>query len=232
MNVRWLWDPSLVVIFVTGILTVALTLIAAGAGTLPGDVALLNAMHEIESPVANWLDLMGYWIGSLPGIVGAAIVLTIAFLITGRLAEGFLLLSAAMLRILNPGLKWLIESPRPTPEVVQVTENATNYGFPSGHTMGVVLLYGGLLYIAQITVQSRRVRLLIQSLSVLVIIITSFSRLYSGAHWPSDVLGAYLWGALLLMLLIEGYNRILLYYRARGRSANASASDVRRTERA
>lgn len=230
MNVRKLWDPSLALILITGVLTIALTLIAAGDGTLPGDVSILNAMHEIETPVANNLDLTGYWIGSMPGIAGVAIVLTVACFVTGRLAEAVLIMISAGLRVLNPVLKWLIESPRPTPDVVQVTEDATNYGFPSGHVMGVVLLYGGLSYIAHLTVRKRPVRLSIQWFCALVIIVTSFSRLYSGAHWPSDVLGAYLWSAFLIMILIRTYNRTLLYYLERARTSGSRMPDVRRTE--
>lgn len=217
--------PPLLVFMATFVLTIVLTFFAAGDNTLPGDVELLDAMHELENPVADSIDQLGYWIGSLPGVTGVAIILAVIGFVTGRMVEGLLVLIAALFRNLNPVLKWIIESPRPTPEAVRVTENATNYGFPSGHVMGVVLLYGCVLYVAQVTLANRQARLAVQSLCVLAILVTSFSRLYSGAHWPTDVLGGYLWGSLILMTIVSVYNYVI-DRRRRERYARNPASNT------
>ena len=44
--------------------------------------------------------------------------------------------------------------------------------------------------------------------SGVLIALVGLSRIYLGAHWPSDVTGAYLAVAIWLMLCIEAYRRL------------------------
>ena len=41
-------------------------------------------------------------------------------------------------------LKAVIESPRPTSDLVDVIEEADNFGFPSGHASGALLVVGAI----------------------------------------------------------------------------------------
>ena len=65
-----------------------------------------------------------------------------------------------------------------------------SYSFPSGHTMIATVLYGVLAaYLFSKTTDSRR-RVLILLAAGLLIALVGFSRMYLGAHYLSDVLGA------------------------------------------
>ncbi len=87
-------------------------------------------------------------------------------------------------------LKWIIHLPRP----VTLYAGASAYGFPSGHTTMSVVLYG---FLAMLIVRevSAAWRWGLVSCVVIIAFIIGLSRLYLGAHWLSDVLGGYFFGA-------------------------------------
>lgn len=66
----------------------------------------------------------------------------------------------------------------------------SGYSFPSGHTMAATLLYGLLAVFAVIALETWRWRVAAVLGAVVMILLVGFSRMYLGAHYPSDVLGA------------------------------------------
>lgn len=178
-----------------------LSIAAAGEGVLPGDVAVSRALHRPSGPVPEALARLADVAGTLPVLmgVGGGVILVLAG--TGRYGAAIFLLAVLLSRSSNPELKRLIESPRPTPDLVRITERASAMGFPSGHAMGVTLLYGALLILAGVLVPPGWPRRAAQGAAAGVILMTGFGRVQTGAHWPSDVLGGYLWGTAILLSL-------------------------------
>ena len=90
--------------------------------------------------------------------------------------------------LLNIVLKQFFARERPVFENPLV--NLTTFAFPSGHTMGATLFYMFLAAIVAHSLKRRRLRLLAFGCALLVVALIGATRIYLGAHFFTDVLGA------------------------------------------
>lgn len=90
--------------------------------------------------------------------------------------------------LLNKLLKYLFHRTRPFFYDPLLTLNS--YSFPSGHTMMATVLYGAIAAYLLSRTNDWRKRLLIVLTTACLILLVAFSRVYLGAHYLTDVLGA------------------------------------------
>src|SRR5665213_2702476 len=175
---------------------------------------VLVAVHGITASFDQGVDVFLYgtrtpllvhifslitFLGSVPVVIGLAVLLSLALWFSKyrRYLAGFLitLIGAEGTAYI---LKDLIARPRPL-SPLPVTFDPS-FSFPSGHATAAMALYGFLIYlICRMPLSAGKKKLLI-ALLVLVILLIGFSRLYLGAHFPTDVLGGYLLSLLWLMI--------------------------------
>lgn len=164
---------------------------------LPWDNSLLLSIHRLASPALDRgmiaITKAGGFLGMLLLVIGVLGYLALRrrwdqavfFGLAAAGAEvGNLLLKAVFHRV-RPDL-W----PSPAPE--------HDYSFPSGHAMGGVAVMAGLIVLAWPT----RARWPVLVLGSAFALAVSFSRLYLGVHFPSDVLAS--WGASLAWVTLLG----------------------------
>ena len=162
--------------------------------TLPGFGTLMTAVSLLGS---GWLP----WV----------LVVTVGLLLikAGHRTEGVITLAGTALGWpVNMLLKLLIGRPRPSDALVHVSGKFYYDSFPSGHVVFFVEFFGFLFFLAYVLLKPGRVRYASLILVGLLIVLVGLSRVYLGAHWPSDVAGAYLAGGIWLMLMIEVYRRV------------------------
>jgi membrane-associated phospholipid phosphatase len=100
---------------------------------------------------------------------------------------------------LNIGLKLAFAKLRPQLWAQLISE--TSSSFPSGHSLGSVVIYGFLAYL--LATEFRRSALVIYGVASGLILAIGFSRLYLGVHWLTDVIAGYLVGFLWLITCIS-----------------------------
>ncbi|MBV9211138.1 MAG: phosphatase PAP2 family protein [Acidobacteria bacterium] len=173
------------------------------------DLRVSQALQSFDAPALQAFMRAVSFIGNVwhPYALTALTVI-ILFAFNFRSEAVGLALSAGGSGALNGLLKIIIARPRPTTDLVNVVRSLHTQSFPSGHVTFYVCYFGFLFFAAYAMLPrgstARRIALVLLALPVLLV---GLSRVYLGAHWPSDALGAYLFGGLWLALSLNLYRR-------------------------
>ncbi|WP_221913665.1 phosphatase PAP2 family protein [Streptococcus halichoeri] len=153
----------------------------------------------------------------LGNVLTQLIVVVFAFVILQALkwkAESYYVLIAGLgASVLIISLKLIYQRVRPTIEHLVF---AGGYSFPSGHSMGSMLIYGSLIVIAHQRIKQPFLRLVVQWLLGSLIVLIGLSRIYLGVHYPSDVLAGFILGFGVLELVYPFYDRKRFEWRFHG----------------
>jgi undecaprenyl-diphosphatase len=132
------------------------------------------------------------WGGVLPMTVVSAGIVLLLLLVRRAKEARYLVFGAGGGLLLNLLLKELFRRARPSADLVYLLPSLSSLSFPSGHTMGTTSVVGSLVVILHVVKAPRGVRLASILLGSAAIVGVGLSRVYLGAHYPSDVLGGFL----------------------------------------
>jgi undecaprenyl-diphosphatase len=148
-------------------------------------------------------------LGGAPVLVLLLIGACTALLIYGRSLHAVLLAAAAVAgQISVEILKTLLNRARPGTDLT--LEAAFPRGFPSGHTAEATIVFMTIAVLVATLDVDQRIKTLAFGIACFVSIGVGISRLYLGAHWPTDIVAAWLLGlawALLVRIALERFEK-------------------------
>ena len=117
-----------------------------------------------------------------------------------RCPEGAVLIALTYVpRFANDFVKELVSEPRPDASLVYVGFPHDNLSFPSGHVVGITLVFVLAFAFAPRMSGSSLVVAAIRVFCVAFVGCVGLARIWLGAHWPSDALGGYIYASLFLI---------------------------------
>jgi membrane-associated phospholipid phosphatase len=181
-----------------------------------------NEITAFDNNLARWVHsfanpALGAFFSALSvlgGTVGITVLTLIAFAFLMWRGHAHYAWQLAMVvvggLIINQTLKLLFHRSRPD---LWPGGQFAGFSFPSGHATLSLCLFGMFIWLGWRLFKSRAVRIGWTILMVLLILLIGLSRIYLGAHYPSDVLAGYLSGGLWLVALLSGED---IYERLKG----------------
>jgi undecaprenyl-diphosphatase len=172
------------------------------------DLRFETELQEVTNP---WVRLIFTGI-SLPGNFATPYLITLAIMVAfwlyGHRSEAVgLFAAAAGAGLINRTIKTLIGRPRPIASLVNLLPaDRSGASFPSGHVAFYVCFFGFLFFVSYALLRRGSViRWLALAVTAFPVLTIGLSRVYLGAHWPSDVLGGYLWSGVWLAIVLRLY---------------------------
>ncbi len=189
----------------------ALSLAAYIFGVFPFDLRVERWLSGFNHPV--FIAAMG--LVSIPGngwypIIPVAVIVAVCALKKKWIEAAFVIATLSAI-LLDAILKVLVGRPRPPApgmNIFSLFPAVNQYAYPSGHVLFFVVFYGFVGYLAWKHLTGK-VRWIAISVCAALVVLIGPSRILTGRHWTSDVIGSYLIGAFWLIILILLYRMVL-----------------------
>lgn len=161
--------------------------------------------EEKRSLIFHFLVLISYFgkpVISAILVLGSALI----FWLLKYYRETVFCLLIPIASLINAIVKMIVDRPRPSEQLVQILDRQLDPSFPSGHVVFYTVFFG-YIFVTMFIVKKIPfwLRMTVAAVCLLMIVTVSVSRVYLGAHWFSDILGGYLLGFALLLILLNFY---------------------------
>lgn len=201
----------LLFLFILSIIFLGLTILVLTDNITAFDDIIYDTLISLRSkPLDFYFKSITKFANTIP-----ILCLVIVLLLILDKKERYLLGTSALSSVLvNTIIKYLVARPRP--DHLRLIKQG-GYSFPSGHSMISICVYGLLIYLIQTKVTNKKLKIVSTILLSILIISIGLSRIYVGVHYPSDVLAGYSLAGILLIIIINLFNK---YFRGNSNEKN------------
>ena len=165
------------------------------------DLRIINLISHFRTPSLNQSMLFITCLAS-PEIITVAVIFSLIILFLLR--KWSYIRSLLVFVVGGELFVWIIKNiiDRPRPPLTEALVTETSYSFPSGHSFIAVAFYGLIVFFLFDSLKKKSLKAIGLILGIILVILIGTSRIYLGAHWPSDVLASYTSGLAWLTIII------------------------------
>ncbi|WP_069762557.1 phosphatase PAP2 family protein [Streptomyces sp. LUP47B] len=176
--------------------------------TVDGDIADTTHRWAVDEPgVTHVFRILTDWVWD-PWAMRVLAAVAVLWLVWRRNAwwtAVWLAATCALGTLVQQVLKAAVGRPRPVwPDPVDTAHFAA---YPSGHALTATVVCGLLLWLLHHYGVGRALWFTALALAALSVVGVGLTRIWLGVHWPSDVLGGWLLGAMLVALAVMVHQR-------------------------
>ncbi|GGV59767.1 phosphatase PAP2 family protein [Streptomyces griseoloalbus] len=177
--------------------------------SLDSDISRTTHRWAVEEPgLTQTSRILTDWVWdpwTMRVLCGVAVALLV-WRYAARWTAMWLVLTVAVGTALQQGLKAALDRARPVwPDPV---DSAHFAAFPSGHAMTATVVCGLLLWLLHRHGVGHALWRAALTVAVVSVIGVGLTRVWLGVHWPTDVLGGWLFGALVVTAAVGIHKRL------------------------
>lgn len=176
--------------------------------SVDGDISRTTHRWAVADPdVTQVCRILTDWVWDpvTMRLLGAAVAGWLVWRHAAWWTAGWLVVTSAVGTLIQQALKAGAGRARPVwPDPV---DSAHYAAYPSGHALTATVVFGLLLWLLHRHGVSRAVWRTALAVAVVSVLGVGLTRIWLGVHWPTDVLGGWLLGAMLVALAIAAHLR-------------------------
>jgi len=165
------------------------------------DLRVINMFSIFRTDSLNQIMLFVTYLAKAEIITVGTIVISLILI----LIKKWRLLNALLISVLGGELfVWIIKNimDRPRPSLTNALVAESSYSFPSGHTFVAIAFYGLLAYFVIQSERNKFLKVISFLAGIILVVWIGLSRIYLGAHWPSDVFASLAAGTAWITIII------------------------------
>ncbi|MFF7640014.1 phosphatase PAP2 family protein [Streptomyces canus] len=176
--------------------------------TVDGDIADTTHRWAVDEPgLTHAFRILTDWVWDpwTMRLLAAVAAVWLVLRRNARWAAVWLVATCALGTLVQQALKAAVGRERP---VWSDPVDAAHFAaYPSGHALTATVVCGLLLWLLHHYGVGRTLWLTALSVAVISVLGVGLTRIWLGVHWPSDVLGGWLLGAMLVTLAVTVHQR-------------------------